>query len=355
MSGKTGDEKQSSTMVASALVISQREPVRTELQGLLSGSEVNSVLADDAESARGAVAKTQYPVVLVDVDSRSLSQVVVLLSDIRRLAPRSELIVLLDEPNFDAAVQLVRRGAVDVVCRATDDLRLLGPRVASAMRDAKQRADRGQMLRDYSIITEDLLYRLTDTARRVGELKAQISNSGKGSGSPASPTDDYVSVMIVEDDGWLSQSLSPLVSSAFSLTTVVSGGSALDRVSERTFDLALIKETLPDLPSRTVIRSLQAQSPETLVMLYLPPTRGKPGRIDRLEAGGSKVTTLVSAFTSPKQLAERLVELQQAQAARKRERRYLSEFRSENYELLKRLSDLRKRYREADSTQGRGK
>ncbi|HMY57538.1 MAG TPA: hypothetical protein PK472_04755, partial [Pseudomonadota bacterium] len=77
--------------------------------------------------------------------------------------------------------------------------------------------------------------------------------------------------------------------------------------------------------------------------------------IDRLEAGGGKVTTLVSAFTSPKQLAERLSELQQAQAARRRERRYLAEFRQENYELLRRLSELRKRYREVDSTQGRGK
>lgn len=355
MSGKTGDEKQSSTLVASALVISQREQVQTELARLLADADVNSVLVSDTDSARSAVAKTQFPVVLVDVDSLSLSPVLLLLTDLRRLLPRAELIVLLDEPSFDASVQLVRRGAVDIVCRASDDLRLLGSRVASAMRDAKQRADRSQMLRDYSILTEDLLYRLTDTARRIGELKSQLSSSGKGSGSPASPTDDYVSVLIVEEDGWLSQSLAPLVSSSFSLTTVVSGGAALDRASERPFDLALIKETLPDLPSRTVIRSLQAQSPETLVMLYLPPTRGKPGRIDRLEAGSSKVTTLVSAFTSPKQLAERLSELQQAQAARRRERRYLSEFRQENYELLRRVSELRKRYREVDSTQGRGK
>ena len=91
-------------------------------------------------------------------------------------------------------------------------------------------------------------------------------------------------------------------------------------------------------------------------MLYLPPLRGKPGRIDRLE--GPRVTTLVSAFTSAKQLAERLAELQQAQVARRRERRYLAEFRAENYELLKRLAELRKRYRErgeSDSSPGRSK
>lgn len=351
--GKTGDEKQSSTVSDSALIVSLRQHTQAELQELLQQSDVHSIVVADADAARGVVGKTPYPVVLIDVDSLPLSQVLALLADLRRLAPRADLIALLDEPNFETAVQLVRRGAIDIVCRAIDDLRLVGPRVTSALRDAKQRADRTQMLRDYSILSEDLLYRLTDSGRKIGELKAQLNSGGRGSGSPASPTDDYVSVLLVEDDGWLTQSLSPLVSSSFSLSTVVSGGEALDRVSEKTFDLALIKETLPDLPSRTVIRSLQAQSPETLVMLYLPPSRGKPGRIDRLE--GQRVTTLVSAFTSAKQLAERLAELQQAQVARRRERRYLAEFRSENYELLKRLSELRKRYREVDSSQGRTK
>jgi len=356
--GKTGDasDKQSSTLIDSALIISLRPHTQLELQKLLGEADVNSVVVADTDEARAAIAKTAFPVALIDVDSLPLTQVLSLLTDLRRLAPRSELIAFLDEPHFDTAVQLVRRGAVDIICRTSDDLRLLGPRVATAFREAKQRGDRSQMLRDYSAITEDLLYRLTDTARRVGELKAQLSSGTRGSGSPASPTDDYVSVLIVEEDGWLSQSLAPLVSSSFSLTTVGSGGAALDRVSEKTFDLALIKESLPDLPSRTVIRSVQAQCPETLVMLYLPPLRGKPGRIDRLE--GPRVTTLVSAFTSAKQLAERLAELQQAQVARRRERRYLAEFRAENYELLKRLAELRKRYRErgeSDSSPGRSK
>lgn len=357
-SGRLGNagEPSKSIQTDSALLVSRREQILSELQRSLAESEVNIVTAGDAEAALALAGKTPFPVVVVDVDSVSLSAAVFLLSDLRRLLPRTELLVILDEPNFDLAVQLVRRGAVDIVCRATDHLHLLGPRVAAALRDAKQRADRSQLLRDYTVLTEDLLYRLTDTGRRMGELKAQVNSSSKGSGSPATPGDDCVNLLVVEEDGWLSQSLVPLLSNAFSVTTVVSGGAALDRASEKTFELALVKDTLPDLPSKTVIRSLQAQSPETLLLMYVPPFRNNPGRIDRLEAGG-KVSSLVSSFTSAKQLAERLAELQQAQLARRRERRYLAEFRSENYELLKRLAELRKRYREAESTPGpmRGK
>ncbi|HMU37708.1 MAG TPA: hypothetical protein PKE31_01720 [Pseudomonadota bacterium] len=350
-----GNDRQNSSQTESALLVSQRESATLDIQTQFAQSDVNAVVIADTESSKVALAKTAFPVVVVDVDSFSLSSAGLLLTDLRRLAPKAELIVVLDEPNFEAAVQLIRRGANDIMCRKTDNLMLLGARVAAALRDAKQRADRSQMLRDYSLLTEDLLYRLTETARRIGEMKAQLNTNNRGSGAPSSPGDDYVHVLVVEEDGWLSQGLSPLLSASFSLTTVVSGGAALDRASERTFDLALIKETLPDLPSKTVIRSLQAQSPETLVLLYSPPSRGKPGHIDRLEPGGGKTSPLLSTFTSAKQLAERLVELQQAQVARRRERRYLAEFRAENYELLKRLADLRKRYREADSSQGRGK
>ena len=67
---------------------------------------------------------------------------------------------------------------------------------------------------------------------------------------------------------------------AFVLTPVVSGGAALDIASERPYDLALVKETLPDLPGRMVVRTLSAQSPETLVMLFVAPFGKKPFTTD---------------------------------------------------------------------------
>jgi hypothetical protein len=38
----------------------------------------------------------------------------------------------------------------------------------------------------------------------------------------------------------------------------------------------------------------------------------------------------------------------QAQLARRRERRYLAEFRAENYDLLRRFAELRRRLRDSD-------
>ena len=95
--GKTGDasDKQSSTLIDSALIISLRPHTQLELQKLLGEADVNSVVVADTDEARAAIAKTAFPVALIDVDSLPLTQVLSLLTDLRRLAPRSELIAFL--------------------------------------------------------------------------------------------------------------------------------------------------------------------------------------------------------------------------------------------------------------------
>jgi DNA-binding response OmpR family regulator len=150
-------------------------------------------------------------------------------------------------------------------------------------------------------------------------------------------------VLLVEEDGWAARVLSPLLPKTFVLTSVISGGAALDSASERGFDIALVRDMLPDLPGRMVVRNLSVQAPEAMVLLYSQPQPKRPGRVERSE--GAKLLPLIADWLEPKQLADRLRELFQAQLARRRERKHLAEFRSEHIELLRRFSDLRKRTR----------
>src|SRR5207244_685378 len=122
--------------------------------------------------------------------------------------------------------------------------------------------------------------------------------------------------------------------------TVVSGGSALDKASAQRFHIALVKEVLPDLPGRMVVRTLLSQAPDTIMLLFLPPS-DKPGHVHIAE--GSHLIELLPSFTDASQLIGRLTELRDAQRVRSRERRYLAAFREENHDLLRRLADLRHR------------
>lgn len=331
------------------LIVAGDQRVQAELRSQLLSVDLSSVVVSDFEMARGAALKNSFGLALVDLDTGATNSALEFIVTLRRMSPVTEVVALLGQASFDLAMLAVRQGACDVVLKQPEQLAYLGPRALALHHQAQTQLERNQILSETAKLNEELLYKLTDTARRVGELRALLSQRG---GSPLPPEQDQAHVLVVEDDGWLSKSVAGLLPKTFIVTPVVSGGAALDIASERPYDLALVKESLPDLPGRMVVRTLSAQSPETMVMLFAAPSGRKPGRIDRVEGG--KLTALVPEFSEPKQLAERLNELFQAQLARRRERRYLAEFRAENFDLLRRFADLRRRLRPTDSDGGGG-
>ncbi len=329
------------------LIVAADQQVQGELRARLLAVDLSSIVVGDFESGRQAVLKNGFALALVDLDSGETRAGLEFIATLRRLSPWTNVVAIMARASFDLATLAVRQGACDVVLKQAEQLSYLGPRALALHNQAQTQLERTQVMAEASKLNEELLYKLTDTARRVGELRALISQRG---GSPLPPEPEQAHVLVVEDDGWLAQAVSGLLPKTFIISQVVSGGAALDSASERPYDLALVKETLPDLPGRMVVRTLAAQSPETLVMLFAAPTSKRPGHIDRVEAG--KFAALVPEFSDPKQLAERLNELFQAQLARRRERRYLAEFRAENFDLLRRFADLRRRLRPAESESG---
>lgn len=302
--------------------------------------------AAEAQSFFGSVTDKNRPriaLVMVDLDSLPSPSGIELLSALHQEHPRLPLLALLTLPSYDLAVLAIRSGASDMILKGAELLPQLELRIPSLLQKAQAESDDGLLLYETGRLAEELLYKLTDTARRVGELRALLSHQA---GSPLPPEEETCRVLLVEEDEWLTKALPPLLANTFKLTTVVSGGAALDQISERQFDLALVKENLPDLPGRMVARTLSAQAPETLVLMFTPPLQKRPGRLDRIEAG--RFLALMNDFLAPSQIADRLGEMYQAQLARRRERRYLAEFRAENYDLLRRFAELRRRLRDSD-------
>ena len=339
-----GASKQPGGAVDPVLIVTADPELLAELQKRLTQAGLGTQTHGSAESARASAHKSAWRGAVIDLDSLKPTVGLDLIATLHRSSPHAVQVAVTSHPSYDLAVLAMRSGAMDVVLRTPEQLTYLGRQLLLLLRDTQILAERRQLLSETAKLSEELLYKLTDTARRVGELRALISNR---SGSPLPPEDEQATLLLVEEDGWLTRALPPLLSKPFRTTTMVSGGETLDHASERQFDLAVVKESLPDLPGRMVVRTLSAQAPETLVLLYAPPINKRPGRIDRVEGG--RLIPLVAEFHNPAQLADRLEELYQAQLARRRERRYLAEFRAENYDLLRRFQDLRRRVREVET------
>ena len=191
-------------------------------------------------------------------------------------------------------------------------------------------------------VHEDFLRRLMDTSRKISELEEQL-----GGGSHPSAADEDCALLVVEEDGWLGKQLASAlqVRGGYSLVTVATGGEALDVATGRVFQLALVRDSLPDLPGSMVVSTLKSQSADTLTILYSRPHGMQPGKADVIE--GSKTIPLVPEFSDGKQMVERIDELREAFRRKSRERRYLAAFRQENYELLRRYAELKQRLQRA--------
>jgi DNA-binding response OmpR family regulator len=376
------------TSVDLVLIAAGDQRLQAELRARLHDVDVSSIIVGDLDSARNALQRNTFAVALVDIDSFDQTAALAFIASLRRQQPLTEVVALIAQPSFERALIAIRQGACDVIIKIPDQLGYLGPRVLSLRSQVQGRLERQQLLGDSARMNEELFLKLTDSARRIGELRWQLAQrpatppppppapatgkppttgkapppppSGKAAApppppptSPAAP-EETAQVLIVEEDGWLARSLSALLSKSFVVTTVTSGGGALDLTSGRTFDIALIKDALPDLPGRMLVRNLSQTAAEGMYLLWSPPVGKRPGIVERFDGRteSGKLVPLIPEFFEAKQLADRLPELFSAQLARRRERKFLADFRSENLELLRRLADLRKRIKPFESELG---
>ncbi len=368
------------TSVDLVLIAAADQRLQADLRARLHDVDVSSILVGDLESARGAVGRNTFAAAIVDLDTLEQTAALSFIASLRRQQPLTEVIALIAQASFERALIAIRQGACDVVVKDRDQLSYIAPRVLSLRTQAQGKLERQVLLGDSARMNEELFMKLTDSARRIGELRWQLSQrpatppppptgnskppqppaGNKSAGPPSQPPpsapapDEIAQVLIVEEDGWLSRSLSTILPKSYVLTTVTSGGSALDVTSGRTFDMALIKDALPDLPGRMLVRNLSQQAPEGMYLLWSPPVGRRPGQVERVDSrsDSGKLMPLLPEFYEAKQLADRLPELFSAQLARRRERKFLADFRSENLELLRRLADLRKRLKPFEAELG---
>ncbi|HEX6839362.1 MAG TPA: response regulator [Polyangia bacterium] len=324
------------------LVVDGDEKVQRGLAQLLSENGLVPTVVSDAVRARELAREKYFAVALIDLDTPQTNAGLELTRWFKQNAPTTTTIVMCSRKVFESSVEAFRAGAADVIVKSPDQVQYLKQRTVEAAQGVQKSLADDKLIHEVLGVHEDFLRRLMEASRKTAELEEQL-----GGGSHPSAADEDCSLLVVEDDGWLGQQLKSAldVRGGYTLVTAASGGEALDRATGRVFQLALVRDALPDLTGSMVVSTLKAQSPDTLTILFSRPSGARPGRAEVLE--GSKAIPLVPEFSDAKQMVERIDELREAFRRKSRERRYLAAFRQENYELLKRYADLKQRLQRA--------
>jgi CheY-like chemotaxis protein len=324
------------------LVVDGDEKVQRGLAQLLAENGLVPTVVSDAVRARELAREKYFAVALIDLDTPQTNAGLELTRWFKANAPTTTTVVMCSRKVFESSVEAFRAGAADVIVKSPDQVQYLRQRTVEVALGVQKSLADDKLIQEVLGVHEDFLRRLMETSRKTAELEEQL-----GGGSHPTAADEECALLVVEDDAWLTKQLESAlqVRGGYVLVPAANGGEALDRATGRAFQIALVRDALPDLTGSMVVSTLKAQSPDTLTILFSRPSGMRAGKADVIE--GSKAISLVPEFSDGKQMIERIDELREAFRRKSRERRYLAAFRQENYELLKRYADLKQRLQRA--------
>lgn len=325
------------------LVVDPDPNVRKGLERVLGDTGLVVSKVPDLTRAQDQLSNRFIPVVVCDLDAAPAAAL-----DFIRFArdksPMTTVIALTARASFDAVAPAFRAGANDVVTKTADQVAYLRERVVRATAEVSAAVSREQLLADVAEVHEGFLHKMMELARQVTDLedKLLLRDGASTTTSALGP----LNLLIVDDDPTLAGELAREfpVERGWRLRYAQSGGEALDGASQSAPHVVLMKDALPDLPSSMVIKTIKANNPDCVMLLFTPPGPGPgdtSGELRMVEA--SRLVTLVPTYTRSDQVIAALHDVREALRRKAQERRYLLTFRKQHFEFLQKYSLVRQR------------
>ncbi len=299
----------------------------------------------DPLRARDQILNKFFAVAIIDFDTPGAGEGLELLQFAQDKSPLTSVIIMSTEKSFETAVKAFRGGAVDVVLKDPAVVPYLRERVLEAATELRANSERNTLLEEVAETHEDFLRRMRDLAKQCQDLEDRILGRTDAEGSAAADEPAQVmSIVLVDDDPDAVSRLEKVLTekNGWRLRSAMTGGEALDVVTQSRPHVVIVKELLPDLPGSMVVKTVKGSAPDAVTLLYNPPARrGAVGEVKMVES--SRVMTLMRDYSEPEQLLGPLNEIREALRQKMKERRYLLAFRQRNFEFLQRYHSLRQR------------
>lgn len=298
----------------------------------------------DPVRARDLLVNKFFTVALVDIDTPSSGGGLELAKFVRDKAPLTSVIVMVARKSFDAGVAAFRAGAKDVVAKEPDAVPYLRERVLGLAAELTTASEHNRLLEEIAEVHEEFLRRMRDISRQRVDLEDRLLGRDGGASGRGAET---CRVLVADDDSDAPPLFARLLPDpdGWRVTTALTGGEALDFAAQVQPHIIMVKDQLPDLPGRMVVKTAKNAAPDAVTILYTPPIGpSRPGEVSMIDAGGGMI--MLREYTKPEELAEPLREIREGIRQKLKERRYLQAFRQEQRDFLQRYNAVRQRIAE---------
>jgi DNA-binding NtrC family response regulator len=314
------------------LIVDAVERDREGMRQLFDAEGYVCTVVGSGEDAAELVTRKFFPAALIDLDVGAQGRGVEVARAIRERSPQTAVVILTARRSFESAVEALRAGCLDVVVKRPEEVPHLKRMVGIAVDRYRASDTSGAMLQEVRAVVDEALEIMIGLARRV------YVDPGTTSGEAVRPATPKV-LVIDADSAFLKEIAQRIVDKDWEIAAEMTGGSALDKAGEHKFDIVACRDELPDLPGSMVLKSIQAQRPETVGLLYTQP--GGAGRIERWEHERS--VDVERPFRDAGHLVQRMTGLVSQLGAVERDRRVIQKFRTDHAEFLRRWAETKAR------------
>jgi DNA-binding response OmpR family regulator len=315
------------------LVLDADPRVHAGFEQLLAEAHLHVTCVAEPERALRLADRQFFSVALIDIDTPAPGAGISTIRLLKQASPTSMVIAMTPRRSYDAAVEAIRAGAIDLILKAPESVAYLKDRVLDAAGRSVGKREVDSVLVDVRGVHEEFLQRFMESERRAIDLADKVA----GRDPQRTVQLDELRVLVVDEVDGLVSAINAARPKGFELVHATSGGEGLDRASSAAFHYAMIAQDVSDLPATTLARTIRSQHPDTVVLTFVGPSEN--GKVELVETTGTRV--IVKPFTDPKQLLDRLDELAEAWRAKARERRYTQSFREKHYDFLRRYVELK--------------
>jgi DNA-binding NtrC family response regulator len=311
------------------LICDSRDADREGMRKLFEGLGYVCTTTSSGTEARELTGKKFFPVALVDLDVGRPSAGLDVLRAIRERSKPTSLVLLTNRRSFESAVEALRLGVLDVIVKVPEQIPRLQEAVAAGCdRASASGGDDTAFLRDVNGVLDEAFRIMLDMGRK------QHADVSLGS-----PQTFRARVLVVEHDTEMLKELGGLVGDKpWEILAEMTGGAALDKAASQRLDIAAVRAELPDLRGSMVVKTLQAQHPDMVGLVY---TREGDGHIGTFREG--KMDDGERPFRGAAHLIKRIEQLADQLSATQRDRRVIQAFRSANEDFFRRYAELKMR------------
>lgn len=300
---------------------------REGLRRMFEGRGFVCTAVSEPSAAQELVRRKFFPAAIIDLDFGGVGGGLDFARFVQETSRPTRLVMLAGRRSFEAAVDALRLGVIDVVSKRPDQIEHLAATVHRAI-DLSHSGDKGgALMREVKGVLDEAVRILFTMGKKV------YGGESSGAGLAIKPA-----ILIIDEDQQLVRNLAGLLGDKpWDVSVELSGGAGLDKASTFSFQLVAARRALSDLPGDMLLRSAQAQQTQTLGLVY---ELGAEGRAERFEGGKS---TKSWPCAGPEDVVRCMQELVAEIAQRREERRFMQAFRSDHGAFLKRFAELKLR------------